>query len=234
MEVSYVLAGYNERKLIESSVNKCIEMLERDFSDYELILIDDASKDGTGDIMRRFAQNNPKVKYLENVVNLNFGTSVLRGVKVASKPYVVYNAVDLPFPLDDTKKIIRKAQKYDVLVLERVDYNAVKWRRITSKGNSFLLHLLFPGLMRGTPVTNYVQVYRTDIVDRITPLARSPIFVWPEMIFRAKLSGLRVGNMKNKPDIKEARSGAFGHPHDILWGVYDMLRFRIRCWENKL
>lgn len=234
MEVSYVLAGYNEGKLIESSIKKVVKMLERDFDDYELILVNDASKDKTGEVMKRYAEENPKIRYLENVVNLNFGTATLRGIMVATKPYVVYNAVDLPLPLNDTKDIIRKARKYDVLVLERVNYNAVKWRRITSKGNSALLHLLFPILMRGTPVTNYVQVFRTDQLKRIMPLARSPIFVWPEMIFRAKLLKMRVGNVKNQPDIKEARSGAFGHPHDIIWGMYDMFRFRIRCWQHNI
>lgn len=88
--------------------------------------------------------------------------------------------------------------------------------------------------MKGTPVTNYVQVFRRDIVDSIIPFARSPIFVWPEMIFRAKLMGLRVGNVKNVPFVKKVRAGSFGKPHDIIWGIYEMLRFRIRCWKKDI
>lgn len=234
MQVSYILAGYNEGEIIEGSIKKCLEMLERDFDDYELILVNDASKDSTGKVMETAAEQNKKVIYLENLVNLNFGTSVLRGIMAATKEYVVYNAIDLSFPLSDAKKVITKAQKYDVLVLERIAYKCVFWRKITSIINRILLKILYPKLMKGTPVTNYVQVFRRDIVDSIIPFARSPIFVWPEMIFRAKLMGLRVGNVKNVPFVKKVRAGSFGKPHDIIWGIYEMLRFRIRCWKKDI
>lgn len=104
MQVSYILAGYNEGEIIEGSIKKCLEMLERDFDDYELILVNDASKDSTGKVMETAAEQNKKVIYLENLVNLNFGTSVLRGIMAATKEYVVYNAIDLSFPLSDAKR----------------------------------------------------------------------------------------------------------------------------------
>lgn len=232
MEVSYVLAGYNESELIEEAVSRCVKALEKDFDDYELILINDASKDNTLEIMNRCAQENPHIRVLDNLVNLNFGTSVLRGLKAAKKEWVVYNAVDLPLKPELTKKLIRHAQAYDVLVLERTAYGGVFWRKITSNMNILLLNILFPKLMKGTPIVNYVQIFRRSIIDRVMPLARSPIFVWPEMIFRAKLLGLRVGNIKNRPDISKVRKGAFGHPHDIIWGIYEMFRFKIRCMNN--
>lgn len=234
MKISYVMAGYNEESIIRDSVRKCIEMLERDFDDYELILVNDASKDKTGQIMKELADQNAKIVVLDNIVNLNFGTSILRGIKSATSGYVIYNAADLPLPLDDTKAIVEEAQKYDVLVLERIEYQAVAWRKVTSSGNRILLNMLYPKLMRGTPITNYVQVFKTDVIDSILPFARSPIFVWPEMIFRAKLAGLRVGNMKNKPHIENKRAGAFGKPHDIIWGMYEMLRFRNRLWARNI
>lgn len=234
MQISYILAGYNEEGIIEESAKKCLKMLETDFDDYELILVNDASKDNTGKIMRMIAEQNEKVIYLENGVNLNFGTSVLRGLKAATKEYVVYNAIDLCFPIADTKKIIMKAQKYDVLVLQRIGYIGTFWRKIASGINRLLLNILFPKLMRGTPITNYVQVFRRGIIDSIIPLARSPIFVWPEMIFRAKLMGMRVGNVKNVPHVEGVKAGAFGKPHDIIWGIYEMLRFRVRCWKRNI
>lgn len=234
MQISYILAGFNEEKNIKTAIQKCIKILERDFEDYELILVNDASNDNTGKLMNEFAKNNSKIKILENLVNLNFGTSVLRGLKAATKEYVVYNAVDLPFPVEDTYSVLKIAQNYDVLVLQRTSYRCVFWRKITSNINRILLNILFPRLMKNTPITNYVQVFRRDVIDSIIPLARSPIFVWPEMIFRAKLIGLKVGNIKNTPHITEKRAGAFGKPHDIIWGIYEMIRFRIRCWKGSI
>ena len=229
MEISFVLAGYNEEKIARKSIQRCINVLEKDFDDYELILVDDASKDKTLDIMKEFAKNNPHITVLENKVNLNFGTSVLRGIYAATKTWIIFDAMDLPFRPEQTKDLILYTQKkeYDVLVLQRTGYKTTLWRKITSKGNLLLLNMMFPHLMKGTPVVNYVQIFRKSTVSEIIPLARSPIFVWPEMIFRAKLRGLNVGNIKNKPQINNVRKGAFGHPHDIIWGIYDMVRFKV-------
>jgi len=234
VEVSYILAGYNEAPLVEESIRQIINALERDFDDYELILVDDASTDETGGIMDRMARDNPKITVLHNLINLNFGTSVLRGIRTAKKEWIIYNAVDLPLYPEETKEVLTAAQEYDVLVLERTEYQGVFWRKITSKCNSILLHILYPKLMRGTPIVNYIQVYRRDCINQCIPLARSPIFVWPEMIFRAKLAGVRVGNFQHTPHIDKPRKGAFGKPHDIIWGIYDMLRFRLRLWQRKI
>jgi len=234
VEVSYILAGYNEASQIEECIQRIVQALKSDFDDYELILVDDASTDETGEIMERIARDDPKIKVIHNLINLNFGTSVLRGMRTAKKEWIIYNAVDLPLYPGETKEVLAVAQDYDVVVLERTEYNGVFWRKITSKVNTLLLHMLYPKLMRGTPVTNYIQVFRRDCLNTCIPLARSPIFVWPEMIFRAKLAGLKVGNFQHTPHIDKPRKGAFGKPHDIIWGIYDMLRFRLRLWQRKI
>lgn len=228
------MAAYNEAEIIADCIQRIVRALEEDFDDYELILLNDASTDETGKIMEHEAKDNAKITVMQNMVNLNFGTSVLRGMRAAQKEWVIFNAADLPLYPEETKEVLQFAQSYDVLALERVCYNAVFWRKITSKGNSLLLYALFPKLMQGTPTPNYIQVFRRDCLDRCIPLARSPIFVWPEMIFRAKLAGLRVGNLRHTPHIKQIRKGAFGKPHDIIWGLYDMFRFRLRLWQRKI
>ena len=234
MEVSYVLAAYNEAEIIADCIQEIVHALEEDFDDYELILVNDASTDETGKIFEHMAKKNAKITVLQNMVNLNFGTSVLRGMRVAQKEWIIFNAADLPLYPKETKEVLQFAQSYDVLVLERVNYNAVFWRKITSKANNMLLYVLFPKLMRGTPTPNYIQAFRKNCLDSCLPLARSPIFVWPEMIFRAKLAKLRVGNLRHMPHIKQVRQGAFGKPHDIIWGLYDMFRFRLRLWQRKI
>lgn len=229
--VSLVLAGYNEEGCIEESMRLSYEALSGAFETFEMILVDDASKDGTLERMRRFAEGRANVTALSNYVNLNFGTAVLRGLLASSHDYVVYNACDLPLsPEDMARLILQMDEGTDVLVLERTGYRTTRWRGITSDLNRLLLKLLYPRLTKGTPVLNYVQVYRRRSLQKLLPLARSPIFVWPEMVFRAKLAGLKVENAPAACRVENVRRGAFGHPHDIIWGIYDMLRFRVRVW----
>ena len=229
--VSLVLAGYNEEKNIEQSMQLSYQALSHAFEQFELILVDDASKDRTLEKMLAFADGHPFVTVLPNYANLNFGTSVLRGLLAARYDYIVFNACDLALSADDMVKLLLHHDA-DVLVMERTGYKTTKWRGITSDVNKLLLKLLFPKLTKGTPVLNFVQIYRKNIIKDILPLARSPIFVWPELIFRAKLLGLSVKNIPVTCRVENLRKGAFGHPHDIIWGIYDMLRFRIRLWRK--
>lgn len=232
--VSVVLAGYGEEANVDKAMMEIYSALAESFNKYELILVDDASKDSTLNRMIEFASKNRNVYVLPNYVNLNFGTSILRGLYFAKNDYIIYDACDLPLSADDLVRVINGMEAdTDLLVLQRTEYLTTKWRKITSNVNKLLLKVLFPKLTRGTPVLNYVQVYKKEILPNIAPLARSPIFVWPELIFRAKLKGYKVDNVPVKCNVEQIRKGSFGHPHDIIWGMYEMLRFRIRLWTGK-
>lgn len=233
--VSVVMAGYNEEKLAEGSMEAVYSALADNFERFELILVDDASKDRTLELMEQFGQTHDHTTVLRNNVNLNFGTAVLRGLVEASGEYVIYQSFDLGVRPEDMVRQLKELDgTEDVQVLERQGYTPTRWRKVTSRVNEILLKVLFPKLTKGTPVLNYVQIFRREIIPEIIPLARSPIFVWPELIFRAKLKNLHVTNVPQACNMDVTRSGAFGHPHDIIWGIYDMLRFRMRLWSKNL
>ena len=187
--VSLILAGYNEQDNIEQSMRLSYQALDEAFENFEIILIDDASKDCTLKKMHLFADKYKNVRVLPNYINLNFGTAVLRGLMAARYDYVVYNACDLPLAPKDMINLLLKEEDYDVLVLQRIGYKTTKWRGITSDINKLLLKILFPNLTKETPILNFVQIFKKEQLKNIIPLARSPIFVWPELIFRAKLIG---------------------------------------------
>lgn len=234
--VSFVIAGYNESENVLQAVKEVWEVLNDNFNEFEIILVDDGSKDDTLELMKQCKNKYSNIKILENIINVNFGTAVLRGLLASSKEYVVYNAFDLPLrPETFVEKFsIMLRKDSDVLVLERESYVCTFWRKITSNINVILLKVLFPKLTKGTPILNFTQIYKRSVLEEIIPFARSPIFVWPELVFRAKIAGLKVDNIITKPYVKNLRKGAFGHPHDIIWGIYEMLRFRIRLWGKSI
>jgi glycosyltransferase involved in cell wall biosynthesis len=229
--ISLILPVYNEKESLERAVKICTEVLSDDFEDLEIILIDDGSTDGTGEMMDELAKDDGRIRVLHNLVNLNVGISVQRGMSLASKEFVVHNAVDLPLSIEDISKFIGKMQDCDALVLERKTYAGyTSWRWFTSKVNRMLLQLFFG--IGGIRDLNFTQVYRQDIIAGILPLAKSPAFTTPEMILRAWRAGLRVKSLKVDYYPRVKGKGAFGRPHDILWSMYDMVRFRLNVWKK--
>ena len=232
--ISFILPVYNEKNLLEGAVDRCSETLGKNFKDYEIILVDDGSTDGISELLDTLERKHQNLKILSNTVNLNVGISVQRGLKSARCEYAVHNAVDLPLTPEDLVKILPEMDDCDLLVLERSSYAGyMKWRIVTSLLNRMLLKILFPVVVKGINDLNYTQVYRTEILPKILPLAKSPAFTTPEMIIRAKYLNLRVKTLTVDYKPRLSGKGAFGKPHDILWSFYDMLRFRLKLWGNR-
>ena len=156
MTVSCIVSAYNESQLIDRCISQLVKTLDRDFDQFELIVIDDGSIDDTAEKIKAAASHDDRIVFLQNYVNLNLGSSVLRGMHIARYEYITINSVDLCFPVEEYKSIINEAENYDILVIERVGYKPVIWRRIASNIHIFLLHILFPLGMKGNPVTNYI------------------------------------------------------------------------------
>jgi len=233
--LSLIISAYNEAPIIEDCINTCITALSSQFDDYELILLDDASTDNTGPIIDKLASDNPNIniKIIHNQTNLNMGASIQKGMKEATKDYITFNAADLPFNPQNYKEIINQKPNADMIVVQRKKYNGTTpWRRFTSTLNRALLKILFPKLKKGIKDTNYFQITKKEALPKITPLTKDPIFTWPEMIFRARLSGLTVETTTTDYNPKRPRKGSFGKPKDIFGSLKETLRFRLRLRMN--
>ena len=155
--VSVILPIYNEEKIIENAVEITYKSLERDFIDFELILIDDGSKDKSSEIMIKLQKNFPKIKLIPNYINLNQGVSIQRGLAISQFDYIIHNGIDLPFNPTSLKVIVEEMGEYDLFVLERNIYaGATLWRKIVSKLNITLRKLLFPKLTNDIVDINFM------------------------------------------------------------------------------
>lgn len=229
--ISLIIPTYNEASSLVMSINQCLTSLENDFENFEIIIVNDGSKDNSDEILTAQYSNDNRVKIVHNYINLNQGISIQRAMVVASMDYIIHNGIDLPLNPSEIKQIIDGMQDADILVLERSAYSgATKWRFIISNINILLRKVLFPDLTNGISDMNYTQVYRRNIIKYILPLAKSPAFTTPEMIIRGKFFGLKVSTKYIDYQARKSGKGSLGKIHDILWTIYDMFRFRFLLW----
>src|SRR5258708_4199337 len=71
--LSVVLPAYNEEAVIAETVSQCEEVLSALAPDYEVIVVDDGSKDRTGEIADGLAAANPRVRVIHNRPNRGYG-----------------------------------------------------------------------------------------------------------------------------------------------------------------
>jgi glycosyltransferase involved in cell wall biosynthesis len=228
--VSFVLFVYNESALVGPAIRRITRALEKDFEDFELVLVDDGSSDDTGAIMKSLAAEDPRLLLVPNIVNLNIGISIQRGLAAATKEFTVYDGVDLPLAPEDVRSLVEQMHDCDVLLFDRKTFAGyTRWRWITSQINRMLLRGLF-GV--GWRDMNYSQMFRTSILDHIRCTGKSPAFTAPELILRARALGYRIKSVAVDYHARELGSGSLGRPHDIIWSTYDLLRFRLAIWPE--
>jgi glycosyltransferase involved in cell wall biosynthesis len=96
-DLSLVLACYNEESILERSIDEIFRVLDSLRWTSEVILIDDASRDGTGRIIDRILLDNPKrgLFKLEHVQNVGRGGTVSEGFRKARGRFVGFIDTDL-------------------------------------------------------------------------------------------------------------------------------------------
>ncbi|MBT3368520.1 MAG: glycosyltransferase family 2 protein [Nitrospina sp.] len=223
-----VIPVFNEDFQVGESIKQCLVEMETLGVDFEIVAVDDGSADRTYEKLRRISQQDNRVKILQNHINLNVGISLLRGFYMAEKDFVLSNAIDLCYDLKHLNEIMPLLNDTDVLVIERKERGSVGlFRKFVSIANSLLIRLLFQTDIR---TYNFVQIYRREWLELAKPklLSRSPGFAQAELIIRAIKSGARVKTSCSEVRPREMGKSHFGKPHDLMWPLYEMLRFRIR------
>jgi dolichyl-phosphate beta-glucosyltransferase len=100
-----VIPAYNESARLGATLKSVLSYLTRQGWNAEVIVVDDGSRDGTADIVRRFAGENPVLRLLENPGNRGKGYSVRNGMLNARGGILLFSDADLSSPIEEAPKL---------------------------------------------------------------------------------------------------------------------------------
>ena len=116
LSISVVVPAYNEEQNIEATVGEILVALNGRFLNYELLLIDDGSKDKTGQIVDALASKNNNIRVIHNNGNKGFGYSYQIGVKSATCDYIAFFPSDNCIPSSSMGKVFDKTGQADIIL----------------------------------------------------------------------------------------------------------------------
>lgn len=134
IKFSIIIPAYNSEKTILDCVNSVLNQKCEDFS-YEVIVVDDCSKDSTMDLVRKLqSQNQDKVTLLQNKINSGPGVARDYGIENAKGSWI------LLLDSDDTIKsgVLQKLHEHINSINKEVDVIALDWAYSDSKGKNIL------------------------------------------------------------------------------------------------
>ena len=194
--LSLVLACYNEEEILAESFREIRDTLDRLGRPYEIVLVDDVSRDRTREILRDIVAKNPDVSL--NVIlherNQGRGATVTDGFRAARGEIAGYIDVDLEVHPRYIPSLVRAIEKgADVAVVRRIYAFQLRSldRYFMSRGYSWLVRKLLRVPLRDTE-TGYKFFRRAALLPVIDAI-EDPAWFWDtEFMVRALRRGLRI------------------------------------------
>ena len=140
--LSVFLPSHNEEGNVERVVGSYLAELPRVTDDYEVIVVDDGSRDRTGAIADRLASADSHVKVVHHQVNRGYGGAVISGIRAASKPYVLLCDGDGQFDPADIERMTPFVPEYDVVAGRRAHRADPLMRRVNGTAWTTLVRIL--------------------------------------------------------------------------------------------
>jgi dolichol-phosphate mannosyltransferase len=174
VNLSVVIPAHNEAEVVESTLRGLIEHLAPEGIDYEIVVVDDESTDGTGDVVRRVAAGEPRVRVVRNQAPSGFGFAVRTGLEAFRGDGVVIVMAD---GSDDPRDVVLYHRVleagYDCAFGSRFmpgarvhDYPKVKL--LMNRIVNTCIRALFRHGYNDT--TNAFKAYRREVVENLRPL----------------------------------------------------------------
>ncbi len=168
MKYSFVIPCYNSEKTIGGVVDEIREEMHTlNEVDYEILLVNDYSRDHTRDVIFSLAENDPRVKAISMAKNSGQDAACLAGYRYSTGDYVVSLDDDGQHPVNELDRMINKLQEgYDVVIAHYPSKKHSVFRNWGSRVNDLMeVELL------GKPKELYIGSFfiaRRFIIDKVT------------------------------------------------------------------
>ena len=193
MKLSVIIPAHNEIDSIGETVRQTAAELERAAIEHEIVVVDDASGDGTGDVVRGLAADNPRVRCVRSPLPLGFGHAVRAGLDVYTGDAVAIMMADLS---DSPRDLVLYhhvlEQGYDCAFGTRFGHGgqAIGYPRAKLVINRIVntgIRLLFQHGYNDT--TNACKAYRRYVIDQVQPLLSNHFNLTVEVPLKAVVRG---------------------------------------------
>ncbi|KAK3710851.1 dolichol-P-mannose synthesis [Vermiconidia calcicola] len=200
---SVLLPTYNERKNLPIIVWLLQRMFNENKLDWEILIIDDGSPDGTQTIAKQLikAYGANRIKLYTRSGKLGLGTAYVHGLQYATGNFVIIMDADFSHHPKFIPQMIQRQQEadYDIVTGTRYagDGGVYGWdlkRKLVSRGaNLFADTVLQPGV---SDLTGSFRLYKKAVLDDVINSTESKGYSFQmEMMVRAKAKGYRVAEV---------------------------------------
>ncbi len=160
--LSLVLPAHNEAGNIEAVVRRAVEVLPAYTDDFEIIVVNDGSRDDTPRIVDRLAQEDGRIRLVNHEVNRGYGAALRSGFAETRCDYVMFMDADRQFDIADIRLLAPFVSQFDVVAGFRMERHDPLLRRVNAEIFNVAIRILFGVHMRDIDCA--FKIFRGDLL----------------------------------------------------------------------
>jgi glycosyltransferase involved in cell wall biosynthesis len=221
-----MIPAYNEEAGLARAVDLLRSCLLELGISFEIVIVNDASRDQTGEIANGLAERCAEVRVVHHPENRGIGGGFVTGVAAARGDWLILIPADLALELAELPKYLHAAEDADVIVGIRSDRSdSSGYRLLVSWINIRLIQILFG--MRERQF-NYISMYRLAVLRQMRIEYWRSAFFHAETIIKTKALGYRLVEVEISYTPRTSGRPTGARPKLLVSTTRDMLRFWVR------
>lgn len=221
ISLSVVIIAYNESACLEIFTKQTIAVLEENFSQYELIIVNDGSSDNTGEIADNLSGQNDKITVVHHHHNRGIDNAVKTGFSNVKYDYVTWLPADGQIEAKELLKFMPVIKDYD-MVLSVYSHRPVSDARLFISKYMRRMIKLAIGFDRRN---EGVYIIKRDVLKSI-PLDSESVLVHFELPMKVAKTGGTLGEVIIDCKPRIAGKSKAGNIRTILLTFWDLLKLR--------
>ena len=196
-EISVFFPCYNEQDNIKNTVESAINTLTKVTNKWEIILVNDGSKDKTLEVCKKMESKYPNnIRIVNHEINQGYGAAFKSGLFASKYKWIAFTDSDGQFGFSELTKLIDKQKKEnaDVVVGYRIKRNDPFLRTIIAKMLKIWNYIFF-GFYGIKDVDCAFKLFKKDAIDNIKPLKTNSAITTTELLIKLKRGGYKISQV---------------------------------------
>ena len=221
--LSLVFPVFDEERNLGALLDQALDLAPRLAADFEIIVVDDGSRDGSAGIVAARGLAEPRLRLVRHPANRGYGAALRSGLREARGELVFFSDADLQFDLEELATLLAHARDFDIVAGYREPRRDPWGRRLLAAVWGALVRRLFDVPVRDIDCA--FKVFRRHVLEAI-PIASVGAFINTEILVRAGRQNFRIHEVPVSHRRRRFGRQSGAHPRVIVRALVELATLR--------